>query len=388
MRMMMVSPSWRCVAVLAMAVTCLGSHSSLCEHMVVENARFLHGSNGAQAANWVSTVTQLMPFLDLLGMRRTGPSYAMFDVELHLEDSASSNTQINALLAELTTNGYVRLTLEAARQAFGVNLTLTTARLKVPMPANNILNNILELPGNGTNGTNGTYGTAPANATAPWQTPMVDAGQFPSDDRWWRFGGVKFTEAALQVAACDVPPASVSDVLVYNREGNRSITNTLEISQLLQADGLTTTVVTVTGDLTPAQQICVVSKPYKYIITPHGGHMAALMFKYAGTAIVEVSPPKGVLDTLRFIRPEGEPWYALQGRLLWVCGGFCVDTVRIFKGSDREIAAVLLPLDCPRCAREVGGAAISVDLDGIMKLASAARTRRLTPREAHNLTLF
>ena len=76
----------------------------------------------------------------------------------------------------------------------------------------------------------------------------VNAGRFPTSDQWWWLGGETFTKAALHVASCDAPLARVADVLVYNREGNMSITNTHEVAQLLQVNGLTTTVVTATGN--------------------------------------------------------------------------------------------------------------------------------------------
>jgi len=314
-----------------MAVACLGSG----EHVVVENARYLRNGGGAQVGHWVSVVAQLIPHLHRLSgeTQRQGTFQSPRDatVGLHLEDSVRSQRQMRAINTLVSTNGYVRITLEAARRAFGLTLVLTTI---------------------------------PSEAVA-----RVDAGRFPIDDQWWGSGGKQFTNAALQVAQCDTPPARVSDVLVYNRRGSRSMTNPHEVTQLLQANGMTTTVVTVTRELTPAQQICVVSKPYEYIITPHGGQMASLLFKHASTAVVEVSPPKGVLEFYRFMRPTNEPWFALQGRLLWACEGFCTDTAR----EHVDIGAVLLPLGCAVCTRAVKGDPITVDLRAVKQIVLDAR---------------
>jgi hypothetical protein len=331
----MASLLWHCAAVLVMAVACLGSG----EHMVVENARYLRNKHGAQVGHWASAISQLIPHIDRLSaeMQRQGTFRSPRDatVEIHLEDSVRREWQMRSISTLISTNAYVRLTLEAARRAFGITLTFTTA---------------------------------PSDATT-----RVDAGRAPSDDQWWRSGGERFTEAVLQVAACDLRLATrAPDVLVYNRLGSRSITNPHEVTQLLQASGMTTTVVTVTRALTPAQQICVVSKSYEYIITPHGGQMASLLFKHASTAIVEVSPPKGVLEFYRFMRPTSEPWFALQGRLLWACEGFCADTAR----EHEDIGAVLLPLGCGVCARAVKGDPITVDLRAVKKIVIDARFTR------------
>jgi len=324
-----------CVAtVLVMAVVCLGSDGS--EHVVVVNARYLRNKGGAQVGHWVNTVTQLIPHLHRLAAEvpRQGTLQSPRDatVKVHLEDSVRSDRQLRAINDLLSGNGYVRLTLEAVRRSFGLSLTITTV---------------------------------PSGVAA-----RVDARRPPTTDLWWDSGGKLFVDAALQVAACDVQSARAADVLVYNRQGSRSIRNPLDVTQLLQASGLTTIVVTVTPRPTAAQQICLVSKPYKYIITPHGGQMASLLFKHTSSSVIEVSPPNGVLEFYRFFRPASEPWFALQGRLLWQCAGLCVDTA----SKQEDHGAVLLPPGCVICAREVKGDAITVDLRAVKKIVLEVRS--------------
>jgi hypothetical protein len=300
--------------------------------VAVTNARYLRNGGGAQVGHWVSVLTQLIPHLHEWSaqVQHQGTFQFPYDatVSLRLEDSVRTEYQMRAITSAVSSHAYVRLTLEAARQAFGITLIIDPHR-----------------------------GLRP-------HALRVDAGGAPKDDHWWKSGGLEFTDAAIQVAACGTPPAHVSDVLVYNRVGSRSLTNPYEVTQLLQASGLTTKVITVTCALTPAQQICVVSQPYAFIITPHGGQMASLMFKHAGTSVIEVSPPGAVLEFFRFVRPAIEPWFALQGRVLWACQGLCADAAR----NNEAIDAVLLPQGCAICTRKFKGDKITVDLKGLRQL--------------------
>jgi hypothetical protein len=336
------SPLWYCGAVLGMI-----SRTTMATSVVIENARYLRNSGGIHVGHWVNAVTQFIPHLHQLATETQGhdtfrsPRYAT--VELYLEDGVRSAKQLRAIDALLLTNRYVRFTLEAAERAFGANLTIT------------------------------------ASSSSSVAAVRVNARRWPTNDRWWKSGGLQFTNAALQVSGCNPhnagQNAGVSDVLIYNRKGSRRIENFPAVTQFLQANGMTTTVVTVTSDLTPEQQICVISKPYKFIVTPHGGQMASLLFKHPTAAVVVVSPPKGVLETFRFFRPAGEPWFAVQEARMWRCRGFCVDTAR----RDAEnIGATLLPPDCEHCERKLRYGTIKVNLRAVKKIVLEARgTKRL-----------
>lgn len=311
--------------------------SGLETDVVVTNSRYLRNSGGTQVAHWVAVLTQIIPHVLFVSEMQQQAT-----VDIHLEDTVRSPRELRAILKLLTTNDYVDLTVKAAKLAFGVNMVITVA--------------------------------------TPSKTALrVDAGQFPINDTWWTNGGERFSIAARHVASCpdDNTLGSIPDVLIYNRKGSRHITNTRQMTETLQADGLSTIVVTVTKNLTPAQQICLVATPYKYIITPHGGQMASLLFKNALTSVVEVSPSLGVLECFRFIRPAAEVWFAMQNTKIWECDGFCVDTAR---QNVESIGAKLFPADCELCSRKVKGATITVDLGALKTFV----TGRLIDSNADN----
>jgi len=81
--------------------------------------------------------------------------------------------------------------------------------------------------------------------------------------------------------------------------------------------------------------------------------------------MVEVSPPKGVLEAFRYFRPADEPWFALQGALLWRCVGSCIETAKI--------GAHLVPASCASCTRKLRGPPITIDLIGIKQIVLQAR---------------
>jgi hypothetical protein len=117
--------------------------------------------------------------------------------------------------------------------------------------------------------------------------------------------------------------------------------------------------------------MCVISKPYyKFIVTPHGEQMASLLFKHPTAAVVVVSPPKGVLETFRFFRPAGEPWFTVQEARMWRCRGFCVDTARRDAGN---IGATLLPPDCEHCERTLRYGTTKVNLRAVKTIVLEAR---------------
>lgn len=144
---------------------------------------------------------------------------------------------------------------------------------------------------------------------------MADALKVPT--HWLNLTAYRAPEdAARDVLKCNV--TSSEDILIYNRQGTRTIVNYKDVIEYVERMGLRAKVL-FSDQLSPEEQICEMVKERRVLITPHGGQQGSLFFKRAGTAVVVVSPEAHLLEYYRFFARENDLWYHIRGNRSWPC---------------------------------------------------------------------
>ena len=300
--------------------------------VVVEQARYLKNAGGAHVGHWVAVLTQLMPHFEAVARRSSIAKGSSTKMHLFFTDQHRDAWQLQKIGSILRNHPYYQITANAAMHGFNIDVILRTTVLDTLSRGNRKCRQ------------------------------SIDAGRFPADDTWTP-GLHRFVLGAFESLGCS-NNANVADVLIYNRKGTREITNTRDTADYLEHRNFS--VLIQTADfLTPAQQVCLIGKPFRYIVTPHGGHMASLMFKNERTSVVEVMPRSGVLECYRYITRDYSLWFALQVVSFWRCAGFCIDDAR----RNTSFDAILRPNDGgAELEREIRSEVLTVDFTGMKSL--------------------
>lgn len=305
--------------------------------VVVEQARYLKNVGGAHIGHWVAVLTQLMPHFEAVARRSDNTKGGSTKLHLFFTDRQRNAWQLQTIGSFLRNHPYYQITAKAAMHGFNTHVILRTTVLDTLSRGNSKC------------------------------MQSIDAGNFPTDEMWTP-GLRRFVHGAFKAAGCSRND-NVADVLIYNRKGTREITNVRDVADYLQ-DRNYSVLIQTAEFLTPAQQVCLIGKPFRYIVTPHGGQMASLMFINERTRVVEVMPRSGVLECYRYISTQesAAAWFALQGARLWRCVGLCVDDAR----KNTSAGAILIPEDGGiKLARETRAESISVNVTGIQALLDA-----------------
>mmetsp|Transcript_13448 Transcript_13448/g.54303 ORF Transcript_13448/g.54303 Transcript_13448/m.54303 type:complete len:357 (+) Transcript_13448:271-1341(+) len=161
-------------------------------------------------------------------------------------------------------------------------------------------------------------------------------------------------DAARDVLKCNV--TATEDVLIYNRQGTRTIANYEDVMEYLESSGLRAKVL-FSDQLSPEEQICEMVKERSVLITPHGGQQGSLFFKRAGVAVVVVSPESHLLEYYRFFSRETDPWYHIRGNRSWSCvRRFCASSPGAW-GNDGSCGL--------KCERKARGESINLSLSAL-----------------------
>ncbi|MDA9080149.1 glycosyltransferase 61 family protein [Candidatus Dependentiae bacterium] len=185
---------------------------------------------------------------------------------------------------------------------------------------------------------------------------IADALKIPT--KWSKLGAYRAPEdAARDVLKCN--GTASEDILIYNRQGSRTIVNHEEVAEYIKKLGLVVKVL-FPEHLSPEEQICEMAKGRKLIITPHGGQQGSLIFKRTGVAVAIVSPEAHLLEYYRFFASENDPWYHIRGNRSWSCArNFCADSDGAW-GNDGSCGI--------RCERRARGHSITLSLSALHRV--------------------
>ena len=270
--------------------------TTLC--FMVKNSRYLLNGNGFQIGHWGSALTGILGELE---KKLSLPKDKLERVYVLLTDSEVSRNKLRTIENYAVQSEYMSSTLN-------VLTVLTRKRFKF-VRSGEEKNSLIE------------------STCYQQNSLLVDANDFPTDDRWMGRLASKTIMVMKETFKCN--QSATDDVLIYNRRGTREIRNHAEVASLFRRNGLSTTVLT-PNDLSPMEQICELTKNRKMIITPHGGHQGTFLFKREGVAVVVVSPKSALLECYRFFAKRSDPWYSVRGERAWSCPDVCSDSEDAF----------------------------------------------------------
>ena len=300
--------------------------STLC--FVVKNSRYLLNANGFQIGHWGSALTGI---LSELKNRLSSPKDKLEHAYVLLTDSEVSRNKLRTIETYAVQSEYMASTLNV--------LTVLTQMQFELVQSGEEKNSLI------------------TSTCFQQNSLLVDANEFPTDDRWIGQLASKAITAMNETFKCN--QSATDDVLIHNRQGTRKIGNHADVTSLLRQKGLSTKVLT-PNDLSPMEQICELTKKRKMIITPHGGHQGTFLFKRERFAVVVVSPKSALLECYRFFAKRSDPWYSIRGESAWSCPDICSVSVDAFfdPSCDRT---------CKRMARHENA---DVSLDALTRVLS------------------
>lgn len=269
--------------------------------VVVKNARYLMNSGGFQIGHWGFLLADI--FAGLNGTRHFPKA-----CKLILTDSVATRHRLNQVKKVAKRSTYLHTSLAVIRNMTGIVFEISDQIPKCRASAF-IIADALKIP-------------------TQWLN--LSAYRAPED-------------AARDVLKCN--GTASEDILIYNRQGSRTIVNHEEVVEYIKKLGLIVNVL-FPEHLAPEEQICEMAKDRKLIITPHGGQQGSLFFKRTGVAVAVVSPEAHLLEYYRFFARENDPWYHIRGNRSWSCvRKFCADS----DGAWGNVG--LCGIECERRAR-------------------------------------
>ena len=308
--------------------------------IVTINARYLMNSGGFQVGHWGMVLAKIIGGVDHLRLHH-------LSVQVFFVDDEMNPFQFKKMESTLSTSVYMKTTMrivaEMTNTSFGIVLGSPAGRKRCHRD----------------------------------RLLVVDAMHQPFDDSWYGLSASNGVDAvAITMRSCSQEP--IDDVLIYNRKVSRRIVNDLTLANYLRSKGLSTRIV-FPDHLTPAEQICEMTRRRKMIITPHGGQMGSLVFKRRGVTVVEVSPEKALLDGVgcyRYFGKVSDPWFAIRGARAWACdAGICAKSADAWYDPD-----------CDRkCEAAARANSINISTQAIAKVLNLLSTRSTSAKERQHM---